>query len=272
MPQPQPGFQRHTLEHTIEVCPFVQILDVPVPQMGSQPVEVLQKIDAPELVEQVIAVPKISLDQIPQRSVCRRQRRAEQLVEVLTIVSFSSFSGIVEQIVDIPVPHGRGDRGGGGGREGSSRCTSRLGSELSADFNPWTPAACGDSMSLDGDESESGSESVSEVEEHAATRFGAGFRPLRVCMRFLELHMGQPVRGCAKGDRCTFAHSWAELHPEASAHEHELASHLPECGGEWPEGERGGAEEGGGGGGAVRRRGGHPRRQQRSVARRASTA
>ena len=56
-------------------------------------------------------------------------------------------------------------------------------------------------MALDDDESESGSESGSEVEEHAATRFGAGFRPLRVRMRFLELHMGRPVRECANGDR-----------------------------------------------------------------------
>ena len=95
------------------------------------------------------------------------------------------------------------------------------GSELGADFNPWTPAA----MAL---ESETGSESESEseVEEGAATRFEAGFRPLRVCTRFLELHMGRPVRGCANyGHRCAFAHSF---HPEASAHEHELASYLPE--------------------------------------------
>ena len=55
------------------------------------------------------------------------------------------------------------------------------------------------------------------------TRFSAGFLPRRVCMSFLEYQMGMPVRGCAYGDRCTFAHSWAELHPEASAQERELA-------------------------------------------------
>ena len=66
------------------------------------------------------------------------------------------------------------------------------------------------------------------VEEGAVTRFAAGFRPLRVCMRFLEHQLGRPVRGCAYGDRCTFAHSWAELHPEASAHERELASYFPD--------------------------------------------
>ena len=82
-------------------------------------------------------------------------------------------------------------------------------------------------MAVDDYESEAESE-ASEVEEGAATRFAAGFRPLRVCMRFLEHQMGRPVRGCAYGDRCTFAHSWAELHPEASAHEQQLASHFPD--------------------------------------------
>ena len=77
-------------------------------------------------------------------------------------------------------------------------------------------------------ESEAESESEAEVEEGAATRFAAGFRPMRVCTRFLEHQMGRPAWGCAYGDRCTFAHSWPELHPEASAHEHELASYLPE--------------------------------------------
>ena len=43
-----------------------------------------------------------------------------------------------------------------------------------------------------------------------------GLRPWRVCTRFLEFQTGRPVRGCACG----------ELHPEASAHEHELASYF----------------------------------------------
>ena len=80
----------------------------------------LQKIDAPSLVEQVIAVPKISLDRIPQRSVCRRPQKAEQLVEVPTIVSFSSLQQqTAEQIIDIPVP-GRGGGGRGGLQDFSS--------------------------------------------------------------------------------------------------------------------------------------------------------
>ena len=78
------------------------------------------------------------------------------------------------------------------------------------------------------DESEAESEAEVVVEEGVATRFAAGFRPLRVCTRFLEHQLGRPVWGCAYGNRCTFAHSWAELHPEASAHEQQLASYFPD--------------------------------------------
>ena len=69
------------------------------------------------------------------------------------------------------------------------------GSELGADSNPWTPAAHAGSMVLEEDELESESESESEPEEDVQTRFADGFRPMRVCTRFLELHMGRPVRG-----------------------------------------------------------------------------
>ena len=78
------------------------------------------------------------------------------------------------------------------------------------------------------DESEAEAEAEVVVEEGAVTRFAAGFRPLRVCTKFLERQLGRPVWECAYGDRCTFAHSWAELHPEASAHEQQLASHFPD--------------------------------------------
>ena len=56
------------MEHRIEACLFVQILDAPVPQMGDQVVELLQKIVTAFIVEpvQVIAQPKISFDRIPQ--------------------------------------------------------------------------------------------------------------------------------------------------------------------------------------------------------------
>ena len=54
-------------------------------------------------------------------------------------------------------------------------------------------AAYADSMVLEEDELGMESESESEPEEDVVTRFADGFRPLRVCMRFLELHMGRPV-------------------------------------------------------------------------------
>ena len=60
--RPQQEVLRHTVECIADVVPMVQILHVPVPQSGEQVVEVLQKIDAPLLPEQVIDVPKISQD------------------------------------------------------------------------------------------------------------------------------------------------------------------------------------------------------------------
>ena len=75
-----------TVENRIDACRFVQILDAPVPQMGDQVLELLQKIVKASLVEpvQVIAVPKVSLDRSPQRSAVRRTQMSEQLVEVPT--------------------------------------------------------------------------------------------------------------------------------------------------------------------------------------------
>ena len=79
----------------------------------------------------------------------------------------------------------------------SARLGPHSGSELGADFNPWTPAAYAESMAGADDESEVESESEAEVvvEEDAVTRFAAGFRPLRVCTRFLEHQLGRPVWG-----------------------------------------------------------------------------
>ena len=58
--------------------------------------------------------PRSLWDRVPQRSVCRRSRRADRLVEVPTIVSHSSLQQRTAKLtVDIPDPHGRGDRGGG---------------------------------------------------------------------------------------------------------------------------------------------------------------
>ena len=113
--------QRHCVEHLAEVCPFVQILDadVPVPLLVDQYAAIWnmeedalvaadhldRDFQVPELV---IEVPKISLDVIPLRTLVPEPQLAEQLVEVPTIVSFSSLQLIMEQNVDIPVPQGGG--------------------------------------------------------------------------------------------------------------------------------------------------------------------
>ena len=88
--RPQERVLRHTVEHIIDDLPYVQILDVLVPQMGNRLVEVLQKIDT-LIPAQVIVVPLIFQDRIPQRFVERRApQKAEQLVELPTVVSYSS--------------------------------------------------------------------------------------------------------------------------------------------------------------------------------------
>ena len=98
----------------------MQIHDVPVPQMrGEQVVEFMRELDAPALDVQVIAVPKISLDWVPKRFRRLRTRKADQLVEVPTIISYSSLQQrTLEQTIDIP---DRGGRGGGGGLQGFSQ-------------------------------------------------------------------------------------------------------------------------------------------------------
>ena len=67
----------------------------------------------PAVDEQVIVVPKFIQEVTPQRlRPPEPQQLVEQLVEVPTIVSFSSLQRIMDQTVDIPAPRGRG-RGGG---------------------------------------------------------------------------------------------------------------------------------------------------------------
>ena len=43
-PAPQERVQRHTAEHRVDVLPYVQILDAPVPQGGNQLVEALRHL------------------------------------------------------------------------------------------------------------------------------------------------------------------------------------------------------------------------------------
>ena len=66
--------------------------------------------------EQVIEVPNILPHDVPMRRSCHEPQLVEQLVQVPTIVSFSSLQRTAEQNVNIPVP--RGGSGAGGGLSG----------------------------------------------------------------------------------------------------------------------------------------------------------
>ena len=108
--RPQERVQQHPVDQIVDTALALPILDVPVPLMGEQLVDVLRFFDTPcPVAEQVIDVPKISLEDIPVRRLCREPQLVEQLVEVPTIASYSSLQRTVEQNVDIPVP-GRGGR------------------------------------------------------------------------------------------------------------------------------------------------------------------
>ena len=81
---------------------------------GPNWVRTLCSVHDTRIPEQVIEVPKISSSRHSRRRRVRfAEQMAEQLVEVPTIISYSSLHGFVEQNVDIPVPHGRGRAGGG---------------------------------------------------------------------------------------------------------------------------------------------------------------
>ena len=83
--------ERHTGEHIDEICPYVPILDVPVPQMGEQ-LNFFRFLDVQSPVEQVIDLPRMPEDSIQQRLVDRDSRvpqMAEQLVEVPTVLTLA---------------------------------------------------------------------------------------------------------------------------------------------------------------------------------------
>ena len=108
--RPQVRVQRHTVEQRIEHTPYLQILDAPVPQKVEQLVDSFKDLDS-HVPVQVIEVPKISQDIIPQRSVDLVPQRVKQLVEVPTVLTPTRIAvQIAEQIVGIPVPHGRHGR------------------------------------------------------------------------------------------------------------------------------------------------------------------
>ena len=106
--RPQERDQRHTVEQIVDTVLFAPSLDVPVPQMGNQLVDVCRLFDV-LIPEQAIEVPKISPTPRPprRRRVRFAEQTAEQLVEVPTSISYSSLQRTVEQNVNIPVP-GRG--------------------------------------------------------------------------------------------------------------------------------------------------------------------
>ena len=107
---PQVRVQRHTVEQRIEHTPYVQILDAPVPQKVEQLVDFFKDLDS-HVPVQVIEVPKISQDIIPQRSVDLVPQMAEQLVEVPTLLSVAVLQQrTAEQLASIPVPRGRHGR------------------------------------------------------------------------------------------------------------------------------------------------------------------
>ena len=105
------------MQQIVDVAPLPYLDDL-MPQMVVQSVEVLHfflqrwPVAAEQTwnceARQVIDVPKISQDCTPQRLVdtLRQPQMVEQLVEVPTIISFSSLQRTVKQNVGIPVVGG----------------------------------------------------------------------------------------------------------------------------------------------------------------------
>ena len=110
-PWPQGKMERHDgIAYEL-----VQALDAPMLQTVEQLPNVVQFFATQLLVvaEPVIEVPKILPHDVHPRRWCRDTQLVEQLVEVPTPVSYSSFfQRTVEQHVDIPVPVGGGRNAG----------------------------------------------------------------------------------------------------------------------------------------------------------------
>ena len=100
--RPQERVQRRSVEQII----LAPMLDVPVPLMEEQLLVDAFATHDVRVPEQVIEVPKIFIDELSVRTPVREPQLAEQLVDVPTIISFSSLQRIVEQNVDVPVPRG----------------------------------------------------------------------------------------------------------------------------------------------------------------------
>ena len=110
---PQARVQQRTVQQIVDFAPL-PTLDDPAPQMVDQLVDVLKQFDF-EVPKQVIEVPMIFLEDLRMRrfrSSLPESQLAGQLVEVPTIISFSSLQRTVEQNVGIPVVGGSGAGGG----------------------------------------------------------------------------------------------------------------------------------------------------------------
>ena len=113
--QPEGAMVQHS-----GIFELVQALDVPVLQMVD--VHSFFRISVPAVAEQVIEVPKLAVSSCAvQRAALSEPQLVDQLVEVPTVLSFSLLQQrTAEQIVDTPVPHGRGG-GARGGLQGLSQ-------------------------------------------------------------------------------------------------------------------------------------------------------
>ena len=125
-PWPQGKLQRHAgIGYEL-----VQALDAPVLQMVEQLPDVHRFFASclPVVADQVIDVPKIILENIPSRRLCREPQLAGQLVEVPTILY------LLKQKVYTPVPHG--GRGASGGLQGflPGQCSSKRTANKIADI------------------------------------------------------------------------------------------------------------------------------------------
>ena len=133
--RPQERAQRRTVQQIVDPV-LLPTLDDPAPQMVGQLLNLAQFLDTPSPdPEQVIEVPKILSDDVPMRTQVCEPQLAELLVEVPTIVSFSSLQRIVEQNVDNPIV-GSGTGGGLSGflqGQNYSRLPSR---SLTIQFRP----------------------------------------------------------------------------------------------------------------------------------------
>ena len=95
--RPQERVQQHLVDRFVDTVPSLPILDVPVPLMGEQLVDVLRFFDTLcPVTEQVIDVPKIILEDIPARRLCREPQLVEQLVDE-PVPSFDDFDLVEEE-------------------------------------------------------------------------------------------------------------------------------------------------------------------------------